>query len=257
MPLKEIIKGKTQVPPRIMVYGTEGIGKSTFASQAPKPIFIQTEDGLNEIVCEKFPLATSMEDVLTAIAELISEQHDYKTVVIDSLDWLERFIWDRVCRDFGVANIEKADGGYQRGYTHALTYWRQVVDGLNKLRLEKGMVVLLTAHAKVEKFEDPETTTYDRYAPRLHKHACALITEWCDAVLFATRRYRVETEETGFGRTRTIAVGIGADGGERILRCVGSPACVAKNRFNLPSILPLSWSALVEAMTANKEKKHG
>ena len=148
-----------------------------------------------------------------------------------------------------MASIEKADGGYQRGYVHALTHWRKVVDALNALRLDKGMAVILIAHAKVEKFEDPEATTYDRYSPRLHKHASALLTEWCDAVIFATRRYRTETEDTGFGRTRTIAVGVGAEGGERILRCVGSPACIAKNRFGLPAELPLSWNALMAALT--------
>jgi phage baseplate assembly protein gpV len=112
------------------------------------------------------------------------------------------------------------------------------------------MVVLCTAHAKVEKFEDPESTAYDRYSPRLHKHAGALVTEWADAVLFATRRFRTETEESGFNRTRTIAAAVGAEGGERILRTVGGPACIAKNRYNLPAELPLSWNALVAAMTA-------
>jgi hypothetical protein len=111
------------------------------------------------------------------------------------------------------------------------------------------MAVILIAHAKVEKFDDPESNAYDRYSPRLHKHAGGLITEWVDAVLFATRKFRTQTEERGFGRERTIAVGLGADGGERILRCVGSPACTAKNRYGLPAELPLSFAALLAAMT--------
>jgi hypothetical protein len=248
--METIQRGKTPMPPRLLIYGTEGIGKSTFAANAPRPIFLQTEDGLNEIACEKFPLAANVDDVLTALAELNTQQHEYQTVVVDSLDWLERFIWDAVCREFRVINIEKADGGYQRGYVHALTHWRKVVDALTALRNSKGLAVILIAHSKVEPFADPETTTYDRYSPRLHKHAAALVTEWCDAVLFATRKYRTETEETGFGRTRTIAVGVGVEGGERILRCVGSPACVAKNRYGLPAELPLSWPALMAALTA-------
>jgi hypothetical protein len=76
----------------------------------------------------------------------------------------------------------------------------------------------------VEKFEDPESSPYDRYSPRLHKHAAALVSEWCDAVLFATRKIRTQTEDAGFGRKRTIAHTLGKDGGERVLRCVGSPA---------------------------------
>ncbi|MCS7017287.1 MAG: ATP-binding protein, partial [Gemmatales bacterium] len=119
---------------------------------------------------------------------------------------------------------EKADGGYARGYTHAVTHWREVVDQLNLLRSQRGMVVVLIAHAKVEKFEDPETPPYDRYSPRLHKHAAALVCEWSDAVLFATRKFRTQSEDAGFGRKRTIAQPIGKDGGERILRCIGGPS---------------------------------
>ena len=255
--METIQRGKTPMPPRLMIYGTEGVGKSTCTSQSPRPIFIQTEDGLNEIPCDKFPLAGAIDDVMAALAELATAQHDYETVAIDSLDWLERLIWDAVCREFRVSSIEKADGGYQRGYVHALTHWRKVVDALNVLRATKGMAVILIAHAKVEKFEDPEATTYDRYSPRLHKHACALLTEWCDAVLFATRKIRTQTEDTGFGRTRTIAVSVGAEGGERILRAVGGPSCVAKNRYDLPAELPLSWPALFAGLTQTNPSEKG
>ena len=192
-------------PPRILAYGVEGIGKSTFASETPQPVFVQTEDGLGQIECDKFPLAGSFEEVHQALGELHTEDHDFETVVIDSLDWLERLIWDAVCNEYGVKSIEKADGGYARGYTHALVYWRQIVDALNALRNDRNMVVLLIAHTKVERFEDPESSAYDRYSPRLHKHAAALVSEWCDAVLFATRKIRTQTEDAGFNRKRSIA----------------------------------------------------
>jgi hypothetical protein len=237
------------MPPRILLYGTEGIGKSTFGARAPAPIFVPTEDGLGEIDCHHFPLADSFEQVIEDLAALHKEPHDYQSVVVDSLDWLERLIWDEVCAEYGVKSIEKVDGGYAKGYTHALTPWREVLSRLDALRLDRGMVVILIAHARVEKFEDPESAAYDRYSPRLHKHAGALVTEWCDAVLFATRRFRTETEEAGFNRTRTIATAVGADGGERILRTVGGPACIAKNRYGLPAELPLSLPALMDAMT--------
>ena len=181
-------------------------------------------------------------------ADLRREKHDYETVVIDSLDWLEHLIWDAVCKEYGVKSIEKADGGYARGYTHALVYWRQIVDILNALRIDRGMLVLLIAHAKIEKFQDPESTAYDRYSPRLHKHASALLTEWVDIVTFATRKFRVEREDAGFNRERGIAHPVGKDGGERILRTVGGPSCVAKNRYNLPAELPLDWDALLNAI---------
>ena len=158
-------------------------------------------------------------------------------------------IWDRVCQESGVKSIEKADGGFAKGYTHALTFWREVIDQLNLLRAGRGMVVLLIAHAKVERFEDPEAPPYDRYSPCLHKHAAALLTEWCDAVLFATRKFRTQSDDAGFGRKRTIAHAIGKDGGERVLHCVGGPSCVAMNRYGLTEELPLSWAAFMAALT--------
>ena len=258
--LASIQRGRMSMPPRIMLYGVEGIGKSTFAAEAPKPIFVQTEDGLAQIDCDKFPLATTFEEVRQALAELQTQVHDYETVVIDSLDWLERLVWDAVCKEYGVKSIEKADGGYAKGYTHALTYWRQIVDLLGALRTGKGMAVVLIAHAKVEKFEDPESAAYDRYSPRLHKHASALICEWSDAVLFATRKFRTQSEDAGFNRKRTIANAIGKNGGERIIRCIGGPSCIAKNRFGLPEELPLSWAAFVAALSNHQSQganQHG
>lgn len=250
--LNRVQRGRTPKPPRLLVYGTEGIGKSTFAGQAPRPIFIQTEDGLDEINCDKFPLAATYDDVSAALQELRIQPHDYETVVIDSLDWLERLVWDKLCAQYGVNSIEKVDGGYARGYTHALTLWREIIDHLNVLRSARGMVVALIAHSKVERFEDPESSPYDRYSPRLHKHAGALISEWCDAVLFATRKFRTASEDAGFGRKRTIAQAIGKDGGERVLRTVGGPSCVAKNRYGIIDDLPLSWPAFVHALSNHK-----
>ena len=253
--LDSIKNGKEAKPPRIMLYGSEGIGKSSYGANSPKPIFIQTEDGLGEIECSKFPLAKNLNDVFTSLQALQSEKHDFQTVIVDSLDWLERLIFDEVCREFGVRNIEKVDGGYARGYTHALNHWRKIINSLEQLRNDKGMACILIAHSKIEKFEDPESSAYDRYSPRLHKHANALISEWVDAVLFATRRFRTQKEDAGFNRERTIAAPIGADGGERIIRTVGGPACVAKNRFGLPAELPLSWNAFMQAMTQKEDKK--
>jgi len=113
--------------------------------------------------------------------------------------------------------------------------------------------VILVAHAKVERFEDPENAAYDRYTPRLHKHAASLIAEWVDAVLFANKRFRVTRDSND----RAIAAPIGADGGERIIRTVGSPACIAKNRYGLPGEIPLSWTAFIKAYQKTLEENHG
>ena len=256
--LESITRGKENKPPPLFVYGQEGVGKTSLAASAPNPVFVQTEDGLGEIDTAKFPLAKSLNDVLNALAALRDEPHDFQTAVLDSADWLERLIWDRVCQDFGVRSIEKADGGYGKGYVHALTYWRQIVGLLDDLRSRRGMIVIVIAHSKVERFEDPENAAYDRYTPRLHKSATSLLYEWVDAVLFATKRFRVSKEEgSGFQGDRAIATAIGANGGERILRTVGSPACIAKNRFNLPSEIPLSWSAFMDAYAGGTAARQG
>ena len=241
--LEHIQTGRENKPPRIMLYGQEGVGKSTFGASAPAPIFIQTEDGLGEIDCCKFPLAQSVEDVIIELTALRDEKHNFRTVVIDSLDWLERLIFDEICKEFGVRSIEKADGGYGKGYVDALVHWRKVLALLDDLRNKRGMMVILLAHAKVERFEDPENAAYDRYSPRLHKHAASLVSEWVDTVLFATKRMRVSKD----GDSRTIAAPIGADGGERIIRTNGSPACIAKNRYGLPNEIPLSWDEFIQA----------
>jgi hypothetical protein len=235
--LERIYRGKRPAPRRVLVYGTHGIGKSTFGAQAPSPIFVQTEDGLGEIDCDKFPLASSYPDAMKALEALYSESHPYRTVVVDSLDWLERLIWAEVCRQRSVESIE--DIGYGKGYVFALTHWREFLAGLDALRNDRGMTVVLIAHAKIERFENPETDSYDRYVPRLHKLASQIIQEWCDEVLFAT--YKVYTKQTdeGFSRKRTKGIGTG----ERVLYTTERPAYVAKNRLNLPEELPLDWQA--------------
>ncbi len=157
-------------------------------------------------------------------------------------------IWDALCKNYGVGSIEKVDGGYGKGYVHALGSWRRVVDQLALVREQRNMMVVLLAHAKVERFEDPEETAYDRYSPRLNKHAGALISEWCDAVLFATRKIVTRTETGAFNRTRTKAAAVGKDGGERVLRCIGGPSCIAKNRYGLPAELPLDWDTLAAGL---------
>src|SRR5262249_29158451 len=163
--------------------------------------------------------------------------------------------WDRVCRESGVTSSEKADGGYGKGYAHALGYWREVVSRLDALRNTRGMVVLLIAHAKVERFEDPESAAYDRYSPRLHKHAAALIGEWCDAVLFATRKFRTQAQDARFSPRPAAAHAVGRAGGDRVLRCTGGPSCVAKNRYGIAGELPLSWAAFMNALSHNHNER--
>lgn len=218
-----------------MLYGVQGVGKSTWANQAPGAVFVPTEEGLNDIDCQRFPLAKSFDEVMERLRQLADEQHNFQTVVIDSLDWLEQLIWAKVCGEKGWKNIE--DAGYGKGYTAAVGPWQKLLAGLDYLREHRNMGVVLLAHARIEKYENPETDSYDRYSPRLNKHASAIIQEWCDEVFFAC--YKVYTREVDEGFNRKAAKAIGGD--ERIIRTAEKPFAVAKNRLGMPDEVEMSW----------------
>lgn len=241
--LDKIRKGKQRKPPRLIIYGQEGIGKSTFGACAPNPIFIDVEDGLGEIDCDSLPRVRNYDEFVEQLGWVIEGEHSYQTLVVDTLDWLEKLVWANVCNRFKCQSIESADGGFAKGYTHALTEWRDILSGMEAVN-DRGMNVILIAHAKVERFQDPELPAYDRYTLKLHKHADSVVREWATAVLFATKKTRVEKEDLGFKKTRHIAKTIGS---EHVLRTSGSPACVAKNRYDLPAEIPMSWDAFAQA----------
>ncbi|MCK9327228.1 MAG: ATP-binding protein, partial [Bacteroidales bacterium] len=146
-------------PPRIVVYGPAGVGKTTFGAGAPNPVFIQTEDGLGSITAPAFPLARSYGDVMEALNVLLTEEHDYKSVVLDSLDWLEPLVWEATCKRLDVASIEAP--GYGKGYVEASQEWRRLFDTLTMLRDKRGMIVILIAHSQVSRVDDPTTAPYD------------------------------------------------------------------------------------------------
>jgi len=240
--LASLIENTALTPPRILVHGVAGIGKTTFAAQANKPAVVQTEDGLGTIKVPRFPLARSFDAVMEALAALYSEKHDYQTVVVDSVDWLEPLVWARACKDNGWASIEEP--GYGKGYVAALDLWRQYLDGLNALRDERGMTVIQIAHTDIKRFDSPEHEPFDRYVIKLHTRAAALLQEHSDVVLFAN--YRVSTVKSDIGFNKKVTRALGS--GERVLYTAERPAFLAKNRYGLPDMLPLDWQAFAAAM---------
>ena len=241
--MEKIYHGIVHAPRRLLEYGTQGIGKSTFASQSPNPVFIQTEDGLSGIDCAKFPLALTFKDVLDCIMELYMEEHSFQTVVIDTLDWLERIIFAEVCQRREVENIE--DIGFAKGYIYALDLWREILAGLDALRDKRQMTVILLAHCQIQKFDNPAGDSYNYYCPQINKHASAIIQQWCDDVLFAT--YKVNTVQTdeGFKRKKTRGIGTG----ERVIYTTARPYHLAKNRLNLPDEIELDWNVYAQYIT--------
>ena len=228
----KIHKGKRIQPRRTLLYGVHGVGKSEFAAQAPACIFLNLEDGLNDIDCESSGVLTTFDLIMDALRWLAESKHEYRFVCIDSLDWLETLIHKEVAHKAGKASI--ADIGYGAGYKQALTLWDRVLFALEWLRKEKGIGVILLAHADIKKFSSPEQDSYDRYQPALHETASSLIQEWCDEVLFASYRVLIRKEDQGFNKSRNIAV----DVNERYIRTTETAAVLAKNRLDMPAEIP-------------------
>jgi len=239
--------GDKDLPPRLVIHGPHGIGKTTFASHAPKPIFIPTEDGLVGVNVDAFPLATSFKDVKEALSAIA--ESDFKTVVIDSGDWLEALIHAHTAQESGKENIEAF--GYGKGYVLALSHWREMLKILDWYRKEKGIGSIILCHSEVKRYDSPESESFDRYFIKLHKAASALLQEWADIVAFANWQIMTKETDTGFGNKRTRGLGTG----ERLLYLEERPSHIAKSRYPLPHKLPLTWKAFEEALHSSNNPK--
>ena len=231
--IASIKRGNEAKPDRFVYYATGGFGKTSLAAGAPSPVIIQTEDGLGGLDIPTFGLLSSYGDMMDAIGELYSQEHDFKTVAVDSLDWAEPLIWSEACRLNGWNSIE--DAGYGKGYIAALDLWRALLDGLNALRNERGMTVIMLAHAEIKKIEPPDNDSYDRYQPKLHKLASALVQENADILLFGTYRLSLIKENPKDKNSRQRAVG----GGQRVVYTTERPSHLAKNRWKMPDQISL------------------
>jgi hypothetical protein len=247
MKLSDLIETEVKnKPPRIVLHGIHGIGKTKFAAHAPKPIFILTEDGLDEIKksvdfeIASFPLAKNYDSVTEYIRMLIEDDHDFKTVVLDTADWLEKLIWSKVCEDHGVSSIE--DIGWAKGYKFAMRHWGKIIDGFNRLR-KRGMAIVVLAHNEIKRFNPPDGEGYDRYQIKLHHTAAETLEEWADCVLFANYQTYVDV------KSKKV---VNAANPTRVIYTSDRPAWRAKTRYALPDTLPLDFNALLDGI-----KNHG
>lgn len=236
----KIIKGPKARARRLLLYGQEGVGKTTFAAGAPRPIFLDFENGTNDLDVERTELIKSWGQLKEAISWLTYEPHDYRSLVIDTVDWLEKVIWKYVCDAGQVDSIEKYEKGFGKGYVKAAEGWQALVGLLDECVETRGLNVILLGHCQAVKVDSPEQETYQQFSPDLHKFAASILREWADEVFFASFRVFIRKEELGFKKERNIAVGKD----DRYIQTRHSAGVQAKNRLpSLPNEIELSWAA--------------
>lgn len=233
----EIIRGKLPGALKVVVYGPEGIGKSTFASQFPGPLFIDTEGSTRHMDVARTPKPTSWPMLLGLVDEVIRDPSLCRTLVVDTMDWAELMCTQYVCDKYQKKSIEEF--GYGKGYTYLSEEFGRLLNQLSEV-VERGVHVVVTAHAKMRKFEQPdELGAYDRWEMKLSSKIAPLVKEWADMVLFASyKTYAVKTEG---GKVK-------GQGGERRMYTAHHPCWDAKNRFGLAPELPFDFAQIASVI---------
>lgn len=232
-------------PIKAVVYGPEGIGKSTFASKFPNPLFIDTEGSTSRLNVARTDAPSSLAMLSSMLTELSQNNHGYKTLVLDTADWAERLCIKAVCDKNGKTGIE--DFGYGKGFTYVYEEMGRILNQLTTI-WEHGMNIVITAHAAIRKFEQPdELGAYDRWELKLINapkcNVCAMVKEWADIVIFANyKTFAVAVDKDGKKHK--------AQGGERKMYTTHSPCWDAKNRFDLAPELPFDFAQIAHIFGA-------
>ena len=240
-----ITKGPIRTALRIGIYGTEGVGKTTFAAQFPGAVFIDTEGSTKHMDVARFDPPESLDDVQKCIAYVIGHPDEFGTLVIDTVDWLERLIFKAVCQENNLKHIEEM--GYGKGYVLAKQKMQGLLEMLDDV-IRRGIHVVLVCHSMIRKFELPdEMGSYDRYMLKLNeKNIAPLVKEWTDVLLFVNYRTNIVTDE----KTKTKK---GTGGQKRIMYANHSATWDAKNRFGLPDEMPFEFDRIAHLLNAPKE----
>lgn len=227
----KVISGKVQKAQRVIVYGPEGIGKSTFASHFPKPIFIDVEGGTNHINCDRMERPLSFSAMMAEIKDAM--RSDYQTIVVDTIDWAERLAIEQICTEGNVSSIE--DFGYGKGYTFISEHIGKLLNLLWDAS-EHGKHVVLLGHSILKKMERPNESPFDRYEISLTKQVAPMVKKWADMILFINYEYIIFDEK---GSTKKKATG-----GKRVMYATHNPCWDAKNRDGLPDKMPFDYKSI-------------
>lgn len=231
----EITRGKIASAQKTVIYGPEGIGKSTFASQFPDPVFIDTEGSTKHMDVARFPKPSSWTMLLEEVRQVRDCPSCCKTLVIDTADWAEQLCINHVCSKAEKSSIE--DFGYGKGYIYVAEEFGNLLNLLEEI-IERNIHVVITAHAKMRKFEQPdEIGSYDRWEMKLTKNVAPLVKEWADMVLFANYKTFVVAADNKGTKHK-------AQGGSRVMYTSHHPCWDAKNRHNLPLEIPFEYSQI-------------
>lgn len=237
--MMNITTGIQNKPVKAVIYGPEGIGKSTFAAQFPQPLFIDTEGSTTRLNVARTDAPTSLAMLSSMLDELKQNMCGYKTLVIDTADWAERLCTKTVCEKNQKSGIEEF--GYGKGFTYVYEEMGRILNQLTDI-WEHGTNIVITAHAAIRKFEQPdEMGAYDRWELKLINapkcNVCAMVKEWADLVLFANyKTYSVAVDKDGKKHK--------AQGGERVMYTTHNPCWDAKNRFDLAPELPFEFGQI-------------
>ena len=246
----EINTGVVKTPLKVIIYGTEGVGKTTLASKFPKPLFIDAENGSGALNVARYPYPTSWQMLMSEVQEFLNNPQGYKTLVIDSIDWAEAKAIEMICAGMKVNGIE--DIGWSKGYTYLNEEMGRLLNLLTEV-INRGVNVVLIAHMVIRTITKPEETgSYDRYELKLKQakngNNCQLVKEWADLILFCNyREFLVADKTTG----KKKATG----GKERIMYTEHAATWDAKNRFGLPEVLPLDFEPIAHLFSDNYETK--